>query len=128
MGDTFRRNWKKIEGRDLSGEGSKDLVRRDDRAVVVITASGTVVENGQKIVAVSGSPAVSLPTSPLDGQIHFLKDIKGDASGNPVTISGNGRTIEGAASFDLDANGTSVGVVFVEDTNKWWYLFSRALL
>jgi hypothetical protein len=76
-------------------------------AVTVLAADGTVI-----IKKTTGSPTtVTMEASPAAGAVHKIKDGKGDASTNPITIQGaSGATIDGAANFPLDVDWAAVAL------------------
>ena len=55
--------------------------------------------------------AVTLPASPAVGLTYRIKDCKGDAASNPITISGS-VNIDGSASYVLNFAYQSVGLVY----------------
>ncbi len=53
---------------------------------------------------VAGATTVNLPATPNQGQLVFVKDDKGDAGANNITIQGNGKNIDGAGSKVISSN------------------------
>ena len=98
---------------------------------VVSTAAGDYVmtnEAGLTLNKASGAAtAVTLPPSPVLGQCVFVKDGKGDAATNNITVSGAAAaTIDGQASHVINANyacavyqfnGTEWGLFAIVDTS-----------
>lgn len=68
----------------------------------------------------SGSPtAVTGPVSPIVGtQTYTLKDGKGDAGTNNITLTPTSGLIDNQASIILNINGMSISFVF-DGTNMW---------
>ena len=66
-----------------------------------ITASKTIGENNFHIDAdaTGGVVTVTFEASPRLGQLHSVS--KSDASGNAVTVNGNGKNINGSATDSL---------------------------
>lgn len=61
----------------------------------------------------SGSATtVNLPASPPTGLIYLIKDCKGDASTNNITITPNAGTIDGASTYVINTNYQATGVVY----------------
>ncbi len=64
----------------------------------------------------TGSPVtISLPPTPVVGQEHVVKDESqnlGTTLANPITISGNGLTIEGSSTLLLDVGGYAIHVYY----------------
>lgn len=91
----------------------------------IITAGATVTlnANSRKIVinkSVGSATAVSMPVSPKLGQTVLIKDGKGDAKANNITIDPTPTTIDGFSSivmtnnyqaFELLYNGTEWNIV-----------------
>jgi hypothetical protein len=70
----------------------------------VITSSGDVaVLSTDNVIIVNktvgATTAVNLPSSPSTNQYFVVKDGKGDANTNNITINGNGKTIDGGSSL-----------------------------
>lgn len=55
---------------------------------------------------------INLIASPLNGQIYYIKDNVGSAASNNITISGNGKNIDGAASSTINTNYGSKKLVY----------------
>lgn len=72
------------------------------------------VQNTNSLANVS----VVLPNSQNEGQLHYVKDITGTASGSAITISANGITIDGVTTKVLNS---SYGMVAVYFSNNQWY-------
>lgn len=47
----------------------------------------------------SGNIQINLPATPLLGSCHVIKDSAGTSTGFPITIQGNGNTIDGSTAF-----------------------------
>lgn len=63
---------------------------------------------------------VTLPASPSAGRVLVVKDGKGDAASNNITVSGNGKNIDGAASVTI---GTNYDVRRLVYNGTQWNLF-----
>ena len=70
----------------------------------------------------SGSAtAVTLPASPAAWRPYNIKDGKGDAAANPITIADpNGKTIDGAGSLVINTNR---GAETLRWTGAEWSIF-----
>lgn len=66
---------------------------------------------------VSQVTTVTLPASPGTGREMYIKDAKGDAMMFPITVDGNGSTIDGLATYNIIVGGTSLRLVF--DGTAW---------
>lgn len=56
---------------------------------------------------------VTLPAAPTTGQVFYIKDSGGNATGgNPVTVAGNGNNIDGNASVQIRNSFGSLTVVY----------------
>lgn len=70
------------------------------------------------IVDSTGGPAtIDAPPTPGQGTVFAVRDGGGAASTNVITIDGNGRLIDGAATCVLDVD--NVEAVFVLDAGQW---------
>ena len=47
----------------------------------------------------SGNIQINLPATPMVGEVKVIKDSAGTSSGFPITIQGNGNTIDGSTAF-----------------------------
>lgn len=68
--------------------------------VTITTADHIVVSN----LSSAGAVAVALPSAPTAGTIYIIKDGKGDAGANNITITPAAGTIDGAATLVLSSN------------------------
>ena len=67
--------------------------------------------------SVGSATTVNLPALPGMGQTYVIKDGKGDAATNNITISSPGPQIDGASSFIMAVNYESITVIF--DGSNW---------
>lgn len=92
------------------------------RALRRVTGAGAVTvlkTDGIIVIAktVGGATAVVLPSSPVAGEYHTIKDGKGDAATNPITITPAAGFIDGQASLVMNIGWESVNVEF--DGVQW---------
>jgi hypothetical protein len=83
----------------------------------VYIASGNYAPNGADNFIIvnrsSGAPTtITLPSSPPVGKTYIIKDGRGDAATNNITVNGNGKNIDGAASFVININYGSLSLVY----------------
>lgn len=69
--------------------------------------------------ATSGAFSLDLPASPSAGDNYIIK--KTDVSANAVTVDGNGKNIDGAATYALASQYDSVRVLY-DSTDDEWYI------
>lgn len=69
-------------------------------AYVVSTTETFIVINK----TVGAATTVTLPASPNTGRMLIVKDGKGDAGANNITVDGNGKTIDSAATKVISTN------------------------
>ena len=62
-------------------------------------------------VIYNGTVTITLPAGTL-GKVYIVKDSVGDAQANPITINATGSTIDGAASYILNIDWSSVTLVY----------------
>lgn len=67
--------------------------------------------------ATSAGVTVTLDSDPLDGQTHHV--FKLDSSGNAVTVSGNGKNINGSATASTTTQYGGLHLVFMGDAGEW---------
>lgn len=89
------------------------------RTTKTITASYSAGLNDLSIDAdaTGGAITVTLAASPIDGQQHEIS--KNDASANAVTISGNGKNINGSGTLVIAAQYGFKRVRFYGGTGEW---------
>lgn len=90
-----------------------------------ITAAGSVTVSATTDYflcinkTVGAATTVNLPASPATGQTYLIKDCKGDAATNNITITPNSGTIDGAATYVISANRGSAGVTYAGASAGW---------
>jgi hypothetical protein len=87
------------------------------RNVRVVTAAGAVtVATTDDIIVVNktsgAATVVNLPPTPTTGQFYIIKDGKGDASTNNITITPAAGNIDGSATYVMNTNYQSAEVVY----------------
>ncbi len=91
-----------------AGFVSKAARTASTSAVALDPSDGTVFIN-----KASGSPTtVTLYSSPAIGATHVIKDARGDAGLNNITVQSATSTIDGQANFVLRANYAAICLVF----------------
>lgn len=65
------------------------------------------------------SPTINLPPSPHPGETHYIRDASGVAGTVPITVNGNGNTIEGLASVSMSISLGTIKVVWDSGRNTW---------
>ena len=81
-------------------------------------AFGTGVHDVYVKKTTGSATAVTLPSAPMNGMEVYVKDAKGDAPINPITVTPASGTIDGAASFVMSAN-TYQGNHFHYNGTEW---------
>jgi hypothetical protein len=96
-----------------------------------ITASGTVTVLSTDVViaidkTVGGATPVLLPVTSADGKIYIIKDEKGDANTNNITLTPdrtvNSDTIEGSNSYVMNLAKSSAMIQYDASTANWMVL------
>lgn len=64
------------------------------------------------MVDTTGARTINLPANPTNGDAYRIKDSTGTASSNNITVSGNGKNIEGTASATINTNYGSLFLVY----------------
>lgn len=90
--------------------------------VTSITASYQVLNLDEVIsVGVISAPiTVTLPSAPTQGEKHVIKDASGSASTYAITVSGNGKTIDGSATSLVNQNYATLRVTY--NGTQWMIL------
>ncbi|MES2048842.1 MAG: hypothetical protein V4447_10605 [Pseudomonadota bacterium] len=82
-------------------------------AYLNISNAGQTVPPGQYYVDSSGGPfSLSLEIGPVIGDNYSFKDFAQTWSANPVTLNGNGSTIQNAATWNLDTSGWQIDIIY----------------
>lgn len=104
---------------------SHSLLRPWFRAVSVVTASGNVTMTTEGVLilnkASGAATAVTLPAITEPGYGVIIKDGKGDAATNPITISPATGTIDGAASVTI---GENYGALWFQHNGTEWNIIT----
>lgn len=86
------------------------------RGVRLLTRSPIEVQDDDEIVAVGNAAAtamtVIMPPSPTIGDVYTIFDTVGSAGTYPITIQGNGNTIDGSATATISTNRGVVTYVY----------------
>lgn len=64
------------------------------------------------IVDTSEARTINLPASPQTGVRYFIKDGSGESNSNPITVFGNGNTIDDEPEYIISFTWGFVGVLF----------------
>ncbi len=86
------------------------------------TSSNTTAKsaNGYLVNSTFGNVTVTLPSSPIEGDIVGVCDSYNKSTINTITIARNGSNIEGAADdLVIDVNGAGFTLVYVDTTRGW---------
>lgn len=89
-------------------------------AIATKTGAYTMTASDYTILAdaTAGAFTVTLPASPARGMLVNVKKI--DATANTVTISGNGKNIDGTATRAISSQFTNSALQY--DGAAWWML------
>ena len=110
---------------NLATGGAEVNVNRSDNVVSLgggqirpirfVTADYTTIFKDYTIAvnkATGSATTITLLPLPYTGQIQIIKDKKGDAATNNITVNGNGKTIDGASIYAISTNRGSVTLMF----------------
>jgi hypothetical protein len=84
-------------------------------------ASDYAVQSGDCYIAVTSTAAprtITLPTDWSAGKILIIKDESGGAGTNTITVSGNGKLIDGSATRAINTN---YGVLRLISSGAAWF-------
>lgn len=77
-------------------------------AVTITTADYNVIVNKTS----GAATVVNLPASPSAGDTYVIKDGKGDANTNNLTVTPNTGTIDGASTYVMNVNYQAITVLY----------------
>jgi hypothetical protein len=98
--------------------GSTNIAITEDTSTTVQTSAYTASANQLvKCNTASGTFTVTLPLSPVDGDIIKIVDVVGKFGTNALTVSPNGKTIENDTSLILDVNNANISIMYIN--NNW---------
>jgi len=107
--------------------GGTSLGDRNNIYSYTTVAANTTLTTGSTYVILANNPTsgitLTLPATPLNGQAFKLKDIGGNALVYGVTVSGNGKNIDGAATALINTSYGALEVMY--DGTNW---FSMAFI
>lgn len=87
----------------------------------LVTVSGTTILKTQNYIpidnATGGNFTINLPTAPVNGENHTIKDWLGNAATYSITVNGNGYNIDGASSYVMNFNYQAENFMFA--FGKW---------
>jgi hypothetical protein len=91
------------------------------RSVTLVSGPVTIVPATDYMICLkkvaTEATTVNLPASPGVGWTYLIKDCKGDAATNNITITPASGTIDGAATYVINTNRGSVSVTY--DGTQW---------
>ena len=83
------------------------------------TAVNTAVTAGDYMIVATVNPlTITLPAAPYNGEEHIIKAITATVP-SPVTINGNGKNIDAAATATIITNYGSITLIFNSALNIW---------
>lgn len=128
MADTPRTQSQLLTADFQDGQTGTISAQKVRNFVVTVVPTGATMTSGSSITMTttilrinktSGSAtAVTLPASPItDTQLYIVKDQKGDAATNNITLTPSSGQIDGSSSFVMNVNKQSVSLNF--DGTNW---------
>ncbi|MFD2717909.1 hypothetical protein ACFST9_04235 [Hymenobacter monticola] len=66
--------------------------------------NGYTIRSIDHVILVGAGRSINLPSSPVQGQEHILKDYSGGASLLPITVNGNGKLIDGYSTASINTD------------------------
>ena len=97
--------------------GTWKVSREEKTTFQYLTANATVAPNSFNLVQTTAARTITLPPVPVAGQWVVVADANSMASNYPITIQGNGKTINGSASYVVKRYSEQVTMVF--DGTEW---------
>lgn len=94
-----------------------DIAENDRRIGFHTVINSNYTTTGVERIICNGALTVSLDSTPLNDDRVYIKSLT-----NPITIDGNGKTIDGETSFTVDVPYTCLLVVYSVDLDAWFIL------
>lgn len=103
--------------RATTAEGTKQIYGSGFLTARVVTAAGAITAlatDGIIVVnkATGAATPITLEASPATGAVHIVKDGKGDAQTNNITITPASGTIDGSPNIIINQNRAAVTLIF----------------
>lgn len=81
--------------------------------VIMPAGDYTVLASDYFVGAATGAArAITLPASPITGQLYVIKDITGTGATHNITVGGNGKNIDGSSTFVMNTNYQADSFIF----------------
>lgn len=100
------------------GEELKELSYGGEHSQSFLTTK-YIPTNYRVILDLTAPVTLKLHPRPYEGQRIAISDVGGNLSTNTLTIDGNGRNIEGAATLVLSTDGLAQQWLYRSDTSNW---------
>jgi hypothetical protein len=78
-----------------------------------------IPDNARLLLNLSSATTLNLDPEPFEGQRLIVIDVKNNLATYPLTLSGNGRMIEGATSIVINTNGDNRQWMYRADLGQW---------
>ncbi len=94
---------------------SKFITSKGRRKNVTSITTTYPVVTTDEVIAVTTNAAgftITMPSSPVSGDLYIIKDSVGNAGTNNLIIAGNGKNIDGAANYTINTNYASITIVY----------------
>ena len=104
--------------------GLTSAVKVNKLDVTILNSSAITLTTADHVVLVntSGSTTITLPSSPVDGQVYHIKDKSGNALTNAITLNGNSKNIDGSSSAVINTDYGSLHIVYSSVEDAWFGL------
>jgi hypothetical protein len=103
--------------------GLTSNIQLNKLSVTLVSANFTATTTNHVIlVNTSAARTITLPASPVDGQVYHIKDRTGNALSNNITVAGNGNNIDGSSSASINTNYGSLYLVYSLAADEWYTL------
>lgn len=107
--------------------GTNNVLANSRQRVYDFTSNQTVPLNARLFANLSSSQTINLNPQPKDGSRLNIIDVSGNFSTYPLTLTGNGRKIDGAITTTLNTNSLNQTWFFRADTGDWVTVSKLAL-
>jgi hypothetical protein len=89
-----------------------------------VTTSVLLTTGSSYVILVNNSAPVTitLPASPLNGQVFKIKNVSGSAVTNIITVAGNGKNIDGSSSGAINTDYGALELMYDTTLTAWFSL------
>jgi hypothetical protein len=100
----------------------REVALRGTDSIVTISNDDTIVAISLEAASSASQVTAILPGSPVNGQLHVIKDASGTATQAPITLQASTGTIDGSQSVAVSVAHGIIAVVWSASSSSWYTL------